>query len=162
MRQVAAVETADEAIDAARAVLLSAFLPAQARELVDDVATATIARGHPSASAHLALAPPRVVDGVLHIGGSHAPVVVDPPNPELVPSPLFFDTDKHTETLGRMLRAWMAGERHLLLMGNQGVGKNKLADRFLQLLGRGREYMQVRSRATHQPLSCIVIHQCSH
>jgi MoxR-like ATPase len=29
-------------------------------------------------------------------------------------------------------------DRHLLLIGNQGVGKNKLADRLLQLLNMER------------------------
>jgi len=32
---------------------------------------------------------------------------------------------------------------HLLLVGNQGVGKNKLADRLLYLLNRPREYVQL-------------------
>lgn len=32
---------------------------------------------------------------------------------------------------------------HLLLIGNQGVGKNKIVDRFLQLIGRPRQYMQL-------------------
>ena len=35
----------------------------------------------------------------------------------------------------------VGGERNLLLIGNQGVGKNKLADRMLQLLRREREYV---------------------
>ncbi len=35
----------------------------------------------------------------------------------------------------------VTGERHLLLIGNQGVGKNKLVDRLLGLLRREREYM---------------------
>lgn len=34
-------------------------------------------------------------------------------------------------------------EEHLLLVGNQGVGKNKLVDRFLQLVNRPREYIQL-------------------
>lgn len=41
-----------------------------------------------------------------------------------------------------MLQDFVLGE-HLLLVGNQGVGKNKLADRFLQLLNRPREYIQL-------------------
>lgn len=32
---------------------------------------------------------------------------------------------------------------HLLLIGNQGVGKNKIVDRFLQLINRPRQYMQL-------------------
>lgn len=41
-----------------------------------------------------------------------------------------------------MLQDFVLGE-HLLLVGNQGVGKNKLVDRFLQLLNRPREYIQL-------------------
>ena len=41
-----------------------------------------------------------------------------------------------------MLQDWLLGD-HLLLVGNQGVGKNKLADRFLYLLNRPREYIQL-------------------
>jgi MoxR-like ATPase len=32
---------------------------------------------------------------------------------------------------------------HLLLIGNQGVGKNKITDRLIQLLNRPRKYMQL-------------------
>ena len=41
-----------------------------------------------------------------------------------------------------MLKDYSLGE-HLLLIGNQGVGKNKLADRFLHLLNCPREYLQL-------------------
>ena len=39
---------------------------------------------------------------------------------------------------------------HLLLIGNQGVGKNKLADRFLELINRPREYLQLHRDSTVQ------------
>ena len=42
-----------------------------------------------------------------------------------------------------VLGDWAAGERHQLLIGNQGTGKNKIADRLLQLLGWEREYIQL-------------------
>ena len=42
---------------------------------------------------------------------------------------------------------------HLLLIGNQGVGKNKLADRFLQLLKLPREYIQLHRDTTVQSLT---------
>jgi von Willebrand factor A domain-containing protein 8 len=32
---------------------------------------------------------------------------------------------------------------HILLLGNQGVGKNKIVDRLLQLLNRPREFIQL-------------------
>jgi len=41
-----------------------------------------------------------------------------------------------------MLKDFLLGE-HLLLVGNQGVGKNKIIDRFLFLLNRPREYLQL-------------------
>ena len=41
-----------------------------------------------------------------------------------------------------MVKDFTLGE-HLLLVGNQGVGKNKIIDRFLQLLNRPREYIQL-------------------
>ncbi|CAH7688707.1 AAA domain-containing protein [Phakopsora pachyrhizi] len=37
---------------------------------------------------------------------------------------------------------------HLVLLGNQGVGKNKIVDRLLQLLGRPREYIQLHRDST--------------
>ena len=40
------------------------------------------------------------------------------------------------------MKDYTLGE-HLLLVGNQGVGKNKIADRFLQLLRLPREYIQL-------------------
>jgi len=41
-----------------------------------------------------------------------------------------------------MLKDFLLGE-HMLLVGNQGVGKNKIVDRFLFLLNRPREYLQL-------------------
>ncbi|KAJ3534193.1 hypothetical protein NM688_g7173 [Phlebia brevispora] len=37
---------------------------------------------------------------------------------------------------------------HLVLLGNQGVGKNKVVDRLCQLLGRPREYIQLHRDTT--------------
>ncbi|KAF8263236.1 AAA domain-containing protein [Lactarius quietus] len=41
---------------------------------------------------------------------------------------------------------------HLVLLGNQGVGKNKLIDRLCQLLQRPREYIQLHRDSTVQQL----------
>ncbi len=49
---------------------------------------------------------------------------------------------QHIRVMEDMLRDFQLGE-HLLLIGNQGVGKNKVADRFLQLLNRPRQYIQL-------------------
>ncbi|KAF8508458.1 AAA domain-containing protein [Hysterangium stoloniferum] len=39
-------------------------------------------------------------------------------------------------------------KEHLVLLGNQGVGKNKIIDRICQLLGRPREYVQLHRDTT--------------
>jgi hypothetical protein len=49
--------------------------------------------------------------------------------------------------LRSMLQDFLLGE-HLLLIGNQGVGKNKLTDRLLQLMRREREYIQLHRDTT--------------
>lgn len=41
---------------------------------------------------------------------------------------------------------------HLILLGNQGVGKNKIIDRLCQLLQRPREYIQLHRDSTVQQL----------
>ena len=46
-----------------------------------------------------------------------------------------------------MLKDYTLGE-HLLLMGNQGVGKNKLTDHLLQIMKREREYIQLHRDTT--------------
>ena len=49
---------------------------------------------------------------------------------------------QHLRVLEDMSRDFALGE-HLLLVGNQGVGKNKIVDRFLYLLNLPREYLQL-------------------
>jgi len=46
----------------------------------------------------------------------------------------------------------MSGD-HLLLIGNQGVGKNKIVDRLLQLMELEREYVQLHRDTTVQSLT---------
>jgi MoxR-like ATPase len=70
-----------------------------------------------------------------------------PKEEALVPSTLFFDIPQQKLVLKNMLRDVVANE-HLLLMGNQGVGKNKMADRLLMLLHREREYIQLHRDTT--------------
>lgn len=41
----------------------------------------------------------------------------------------------------------------MLLVGNQGVGKNKIADKLLQLMNRPREYIQLHRDTTVQTLT---------
>ena len=79
-------------------------------------------------------------------------IVTPPPNPELVPEVLFYNIPKHVTILRSMLKDFIQGE-HLLLIGNQGVGKNKLTDKLLQLMQREREYIQLHRDTTVQSLT---------
>ncbi|KAG9492060.1 hypothetical protein GDO78_000536 [Eleutherodactylus coqui] len=58
----------------------------------------------------------------------------------------------HLRVMEDMLKDFLLGE-HLLLVGNQGVGKNKIVDRFLHLLNRPREYLQLHRDTTVQSLT---------
>ncbi|KAF4047109.1 ATPase family associated domain-containing protein 5 [Phytophthora infestans] len=96
----------------------------------------------------------RKEDGRLHIGDVSYPIQT-PGHPELVPQPHYFDIPKHTLCMKDMLQDVVAGQKHMLLIGNQGVGKNKLADRLLQLLQQEREYIQLHRDTTVQTLTLV-------
>eukprot|EP00081_Caenorhabditis_elegans_P026604 NP_510161.2 Von (von) Willebrand factor A domain containing [Caenorhabditis elegans] len=70
----------------------------------------------------------------------------------LIPNVLFHHNKQHDEILEDMARDMKLGS-HLLLIGNQGVGKNKLTDRFLHLINRPRQYMQLHRDTTVQTLT---------
>ncbi|CAK0844639.1 unnamed protein product [Prorocentrum cordatum] len=83
---------------------------------------------------------PEAVDGMARVGDASAPLR-SPRQPEL-----------HVAVLRDMLLDWSLGH-HLLLVGNQGVGKNKLTDRLLSLLRCEREYVQLHRDTTVQSLT---------
>uniref|UniRef100_A0A3P8URE8 von Willebrand factor A domain containing 8 n=1 Tax=Cynoglossus semilaevis TaxID=244447 RepID=A0A3P8URE8_CYNSE len=92
-----------------------------------------------------------VKDGVLTIGNISAPVY-SPDEKIKVPDVLFYDNPQHLMVMEDMLKDFLLGE-HMLLVGNQGVGKNKIVDRFLHLLNRPREYLQLHRDTTVQTLT---------
>lgn len=69
-----------------------------------------------------------------------------------VPSILFYDVPEHLILLELLLQDFKLGE-NLLLIGNQGVGKNKIVDKLLQILNRPREYIQLHRDTTVQTLT---------
>lgn len=69
-----------------------------------------------------------------------------------VPDIVFYDVPQHIQLLEKLLQDFLIGN-HLLLVGNQGVGKNKVADRLLQLMNRPREYIQLHRDTTVQSLT---------
>ena len=84
--------------------------------------------------------------------GSVQYTVLNPVAPLLVPDILFYENQRQAVTLKDMLQDWKNGD-HLLLIGNQGVGKNKLADFFLQKLKLPREYIQLHRDTTVNQLT---------
>ncbi|XP_063282038.1 von Willebrand factor A domain-containing protein 8 [Pelobates fuscus] len=89
--------------------------------------------------------------GILRVGSVTVPVF-SPDEKIKVPDVLFYENKQHVMVLEDMLKDFLLGE-HLLLVGNQGVGKNKIVDRFLHLLNRPREYLQLHRDTTVQSLT---------
>ncbi|XP_064614845.1 von Willebrand factor A domain-containing protein 8-like [Liolophura sinensis] len=92
-----------------------------------------------------------VKDNILRIGNTEVSVY-NPENRMKVPDILFYENPQHLSVMEDMLKDYLLGE-HLLLVGNQGVGKNKIIDRFLYLLNRPREYLQLHRDTTVQTLT---------
>ncbi|KAM7321273.1 hypothetical protein ACRRTK_019365 [Alexandromys fortis] len=139
--------------DAITKACLSRFLPSLARSALEkNLADATI-----EISAGDSLEPElenykcEIVSGSLRIGAVSAPVY-NAQEKMKVPDVLFYDNVQHMVVMEDMLKDFVLGE-HLLLVGNQGVGKNKIMDRFLHLLNRPREYIQLHRDTTVQTLT---------
>ncbi|XP_041807194.1 von Willebrand factor A domain-containing protein 8 [Chelmon rostratus] len=129
---------------------LSRFLPSLARAYLEkSLANCSIEETPYPADTHDISC--IVKDGVLTIGNVSAPVY-NPSEKIKVPDVLFYDNPQHMMVMKDMLKDFLLGE-HLLLVGNQGVGKNKIVDRFLHLLNRPREYLQLHRDTTVQTLT---------
>ncbi|XP_058445081.1 von Willebrand factor A domain-containing protein 8 [Malaya genurostris] len=89
--------------------------------------------------------------GVLRIGKTEVPIYQTEAVSK-VPDIVFYNVPQHVALMERLLQDFTLGE-HLLLVGNQGVGKNKIADRLLQLMNRPREYIQLHRDTTVQSLT---------
>uniref|UniRef100_A0A8D0D499 von Willebrand factor A domain-containing protein 8 n=1 Tax=Sander lucioperca TaxID=283035 RepID=A0A8D0D499_SANLU len=130
---------------------LSRFLPSLARASLDKSLANCSIPDTPDPAEHTRDFSCSVKDGVLTIGSVSAPVY-DANEKMKVPDVLFYDNLQHMMVMEDMLKDFLLGE-HLLLVGNQGVGKNKIVDRFLHLLNRPREYLQLHRDTTVQTLT---------
>ncbi|KAK9739681.1 AAA domain (dynein-related subfamily) [Popillia japonica] len=155
----------DDAYDTIEATFMMKFLPSLTREALER----TVQNLGINSNDRSQLEEPLkygVVDGVLTIGGTTARVY-RADNTTKVPNILFYDVPQHLHLMERLLQDFQLGQ-HLFLVGNQGVGKNKIADRFLELLNRPREYIQLHRDTTVQTLTVqptikdgILIHEDS-
>lgn len=145
---------ADSAYETVQRTFLAKFLPNLARRALE------------SASNQIGIQQPQrfgifnkqskkvecsVQNGVLKIGNTSTDVFKTNALTK-VPDILFYDVPQHIALLEWLLQDFLLGN-HLLLVGNQGVGKNKIADRLLQLLNRPREYIQLHRDTTVQSLT---------
>ncbi|KAL7746699.1 hypothetical protein RI367_007978 [Sorochytrium milnesiophthora] len=128
---------------------LSSFMPSVARNTLDSLLARHSILPVPAAQHSINITPsldgqqPLVIGderySIKPVSASAQPLV--PSIPDFAPNPL------HNKLLRDMLVDFKLGD-HLLLIGNQGVGKNKLADKFLELLHRPREYIQLHRDST--------------
>ncbi|CAH1781042.1 unnamed protein product [Owenia fusiformis] len=133
---------------------LSRFLPRMAKQSLDQVMedvgitkvteTRTVDNLEKSITCE-------IKEGILRIGTTEV-AVHNPETKMKVPDVLFYENAQHLSVMEDMLKDYLLGE-HLLLVGNQGVGKNKIIDRFLYLLNRPREYLQLHRDTTVQTLT---------
>ncbi|KTG31645.1 hypothetical protein cypCar_00031429, partial [Cyprinus carpio] len=131
---------------------LSRFLPSLARSaLQKSLVNCSIEDQLDPASEQSHLYSCTVKDGLLTIGNVSAPVY-SPDEKMKVTDVLFYENVQHMMVIQDMLKDSLLGE-HLLLVGNQGVGKNKIVDRFLHLMNRPREYLQLHRDTTVQTLT---------
>ncbi|KAG2378887.1 hypothetical protein C9374_008035 [Naegleria lovaniensis] len=72
----------------------------------------------------------------------------------LVPKPYFVDNQSHATVMKAMLKDHILMD-HTLLIGYQGVGKNKITDQFINLMQCEREYMQLHRDITIASLTVV-------
>ena len=96
-----------------------------------------------------------IQDTSVRIGHTTLPTTIPSTRPELIPDPLFFDVPSHVTYMSDIASTLFSGSSPLLLIGDQGTGKNKITDRLLQLLKREREYMQLHRDSTVQSLTSV-------
>lgn len=140
---------------------MTSFLPSQVRNAFDDRVNQVIPARKEQVAKDRTPLKISVGGGAVDIGGTTLKMRV-PKNQAKVPKVEFYDIDQHVKVLQEICRDFVAGERccynsvrfvanalggsltseacvspsrrHILLIGNQGVGKNKIADRLCDLL----------------------------
>lgn len=78
--------------------------------------------------------------------------ITKPENPALIPNPFFVPIEQHMDLFKDLLKDHILGH-HSILIGNQGVGKNKVVDYFLSVIQREREYLQLHRDTTVNSLT---------
>ncbi|KAH8990895.1 AAA domain-containing protein [Lactarius hatsudake] len=143
--------------------LLTDFLPATERAgvegLLEDAGIKkTSPAFHPAPLIEdWALLFPAPTDPLRHTEGIRIPRFDASQDPEGVASYVpfmdhFYDNSIQLAQMRDLVIDFELLGEHLVLLGNQGVGKNKIIDRLCQLLQRPREYIQLHRDSTVQQL----------
>ncbi|XP_061397314.1 von Willebrand factor A domain-containing protein 8-like [Musca vetustissima] len=128
---------------------LTKFMPALPRAALENAMRQVGIE--PDTSSHGGKRKITVENGVLRIGATEMKLE-QATEESKVPSTLFYEMPQHVALLERLLQDFLIGD-HLLLVGNQGVGKNKLIDKLLQLMNKPREYLQLHRDTTVHSLT---------
>lgn len=140
----------DDAYDAVQRACLARFLPVLAKQTLEDCCRRLNIVPSASSAANLTIEC-AITEDTVKIGDTTM-LRYRTAALSKVPDILFYDVPEHVALLERLLQDFSLGQ-DLLLVGNQGVGKNKIVDRLLQLLNRPREYIQLHRDTTVQTLT---------
>ncbi|KAH9164938.1 AAA domain-containing protein [Lactarius sanguifluus] len=143
--------------------LLVDFLPATEKagveELLEDAGMKKISPAfHPAPLIeNRALLFPAPTDPLCHTEGVRIPRFDASQDPDGVASYVpfmdhFYDNSIQSAQMRDLAIDFELLGEHLVLLGNQGVGKNKIIDRLCQILQRPREYIQLHRDSTVQQL----------
>ncbi|KAH9046612.1 AAA domain-containing protein [Lactarius hengduanensis] len=143
--------------------LLTDFLPATEKagveELLEDIGIKKISPAfHPAPLVgDKALLFPAPTDPLRHTEDTRIPRFDASQDPEGAASYVpfmdhFYDNSIQSAQMRDLAIDFELLGEHLVLLGNQGVGKNKIIDRLCQLLQRPREYIQLHRDSTVQQL----------
>ncbi|KAJ3641595.1 hypothetical protein Zmor_028095 [Zophobas morio] len=136
--------------DTIRTTFMVQFLPTLARQALERTIhrLGVVAEESSDDTAPIACG---IKNDILTIGQSSVPLY-QTTHLTKVPNILFYNIPQHLHLMEAMLQDFHLGH-HILLVGNQGVGKNKIIDRFLELMNRPREYIQLHRDTTVQTLT---------
>lgn len=140
---------AENAFETVQETFMMKFLPPLTRQALEKILSKL--KINPPAPTQSRTVKCSVDNGILTIGNTSCPVYKTSDLTK-VPNILFYDVPQHLQLMEKLLQDFQLGQ-HLLLVGNQGVGKNKIVDRFLELLNRPREYIQLHRDTTVQTLT---------
>jgi hypothetical protein len=102
---------------------------------------------------------PEIIDNGKYVSIDNLKVMrnTNPDNPEKIPHPLYFNNVTHSKLLKELiLNTFHDGQKEsIIIIGNQGTGKNKIVDQMLHLLNIEKEYAQLHRDSTIQSVTVL-------